>query len=94
MPLQRRLPKRGFHNHSRVEYEIVSLARIARFPEGTVVDPEMLRRERIVRTGSPIKILSDGDLNAKLVVKAHAASGKARAKIEAAGGTLEILSRA
>lgn len=94
MPLQRRLPKRGFRNHSRVEFEIVSLGRLGRFPEGTVVDPELLRRERIVRGTGPIKILSDGEPGTKLTVKAHGASRKAREKIEAAGGTLEVLTRA
>ena len=94
MPLQRRLPKHGFRNPSRTEFQIVSLDRLGRFPAGTVVDPELLRRERVVRGPGPVKILSDGELKAALTIKAHGASQKARAKIEAAGGTLEVLPRA
>jgi large subunit ribosomal protein L15 len=90
MPLARRLPKRGFRNHSRVVYEIVSLDRLQRFAEQAIVDEEVLRRERLVRGRGPIKILSDGEIGKALTVKVSAVSAKAREKIVAAGGTVEL----
>ena len=90
MPLARRLPKRGFHNALRVRYEVVSLARLERFAAGTVIDEETLRRERIVKGRGPIKILSDGEIAKALTIKVAAVSGKAREKIVAAGGTIEV----
>jgi large subunit ribosomal protein L15 len=89
MPLARRLPKRGFHNPRRVSYEVVSLERLGRFAAGAVVDEERLRSERIVKGRGPIKILSDGELANALTIKVTAVSAKARAKIIAAGGTVE-----
>ncbi len=93
LPLIRRMArKRGFTNPFRVEYTTVSLARLARFTAGTEVTPELLHQSRIVRTlRQPIKILSDGELAAALVVKAHAFSAKARQAIEAAGGRVEVI---
>jgi len=88
MPLARRLPKRGFHNHSRTDYIVVSLDRLARFDANTVIDEETLRRERIVKGQGPVKILSDGEVGKPLTVKV-AVSAKAREKIVAAGGTVE-----
>jgi large subunit ribosomal protein L15 len=90
MPLARRLPKRGFHNPSRTTYEIVSLARLARFPADAVVDEEALRRERVVKGRGPIKILSDGEVGRPLTIRVAAVSAKAREKIVAAGGTVEV----
>lgn len=90
MPLARRLPKRGFRNPTRVAYQVVSLARLDRFSANAVVDQDALRRERVVRGRGPIKILSDGDLGKPLVVKVAAVSAKAREKIVAAGGTVEV----
>lgn len=90
MPLARRLPKRGFRNPSRVSYEIVSLDRLDRFPANSVVDEDTLRRERVVRGRGPIKVLSDGALGKPLTVKVAAVSAKAREKIVAAGGTVEV----
>ncbi len=95
MPLQRRLPKRGFRNPSRVTYQVVSLARLeALFSAGATVDSESLRQARIVRGGRPIKILSDGEITKALTVKVEAISAKAREKLLAAGGTIEGLPRA
>jgi len=88
MPLARRLPKRGFHNHSRKDYIVVSLDRLARFDANAVIDEETLRRERIVKGQGPVKILSDGEVGKPLTVKV-AVSAKAREKIVAAGGTVE-----
>ena len=88
MPLARRLPKRGFTNHSRTTYLVVSLDRLARFEANTVIDEETLRRERLVKGHGPVKILSDGEVAKPLTVKV-ATSAKAREKIVAAGGTVE-----
>jgi large subunit ribosomal protein L15 len=90
MPLARRLPKRGFHNPTRTVYQIVALGRLERFPAGAVVDEEILRRERMVRGHGPIKILSDGEIAKALTVKVAAVSAKAREKIVAAGGSVEV----
>lgn len=92
MPLVRRIPKRGFKNISRVTYVPVNLAALERFDEGAEVTVESLREMGLARgTEKRIKILGNGDLSRKLTVKAHAFSGTAREKIEAAGGACEIL---
>ena len=93
MPLHRRVPKRGFHNPFRVEYEVVNLDLLAaKFDDGAVVTPELLRERGLVAGGSsPIKILARGDIGKKLTVRAHKFSGKAAEKIAAAGGATEQL---
>lgn len=94
LPLARRLPKRGFKNFDfRVDYTVVNLGRIAeRFESGAVVDPVSLVATGLVtKTRMKIKVLGTGDLNLKLTVKAHAISASAKQKIEAAGGTVEVL---
>lgn len=94
MPLQRRVPKlKGFTNVNRVEYEVVNVASLAaRFEAGDQVTPEGLHARGMVRKGRPVKVLGQGDLDRALAVRAHAFSGSARAKIEQAGGTVEIVS--
>ena len=91
MPLQRRLPKRGFRPVSRVEYAIVNLGQLAAFPAGSAVGPAELTARRIVRKGRPIKCLADGTLSHALTIRLHAFSEKARERITAAGGTVEVL---
>ncbi len=95
MPLHRRVPKRGFHNPFRVEYEVVNLDTLeARFDAGAEVSPERLRAAGIVRDRRrPVKILGRGELTKPLVVKAHKFSETAAARIQAAGGTAEVLAR-
>jgi large subunit ribosomal protein L15 len=94
MPLQRRLPKRGFHNPFREEYSIVNLGQLdAGFEAGAVVDAEVLRARGMVRKGRRIKVLADGMLTKSLTVKAHKFSAAAKQKLEAAGGTTEVISR-
>jgi large subunit ribosomal protein L15 len=92
MPIQRRLPKRGFKNPVRTEYEIVNLADIAGLEE-TEITPEVLHQHRLIDLGKgrPVKILADGELERKVSVSAHKVSAAARTKIEAAGGTVELL---
>ena len=91
-PMVRRLPhRRGFRNPFRVEYVPISLNDLARV-EGDQVTPESLRDAGVIRSiKKPIKILADGDLGGALTVKVHRVSASARAKIEAAGGTVEEL---
>jgi large subunit ribosomal protein L15 len=93
MPLVRRIPKRGFHNPTRSEAEIVNVGALAAFGDGAVVEPEALARRGLIRgSGVPVKVLGNGDAPRNLVVRAHGVSAAARAKIEAAGGKVEILS--
>ena len=92
MPLQRRLPKRGFHNPFRVEMTVINLQQLEAFPSGSEVTPEVLAEKGLVRgKGAKIKILGTGGLSKSLRVKAHGSSAKAKEKIEACGGTLELL---
>ncbi len=89
MPLLRRVPKRGFTNIFRTEYEIVNLSGLADF-EGEVT-PELLAKKGRVRAGRLVKILGQGEVDRKLAVSAHKFSAAARRKIEAAGGSCEVL---
>ncbi len=91
MPLQRRLPKRGFRNPFRTEYEIVNLASLGRFAAGSVVDPAALAQAGLVRKRGRVKVLGKGTLEHPLTVKAHAFSESAKAAIEAKGGTAEVV---
>ena len=92
MPLHRRVPKRGFHNPFRVEYEVVNLDALAeRFEAGTDITPEMLRESGLVGKKGQIKVLARGDIAKALTVHAHKFSGKAAEKIAAAGGATEQL---
>jgi len=90
MPLQRRLPKRGFKNPDRVAYQVVQVGRLGQVPAGATVDRAWLRGAGIVRRPGPIKLLAGGDLKAALTVKVDAASEAAKKAVEAAGGTVEL----
>src|SRR3954453_91258 len=82
MPLHRRVPKRGFHNPFRVEYEIVNLDTLGElFEAGTVVTPELLREHGLVSGSAQLKVLARGDLAKALTVRAHKFSGRAAEKI-------------
>jgi large subunit ribosomal protein L15 len=92
MPLHRRLPKRGFHNPFRVEYEVVNVDTLVdRFDAGAVITPESLVEAGLVTGNSPIKVLARGDVSKALTIRAHKFSGKAAEKIAAAGGQAEAL---
>ena len=93
MPLQRRLPKRGFNNIFRKEIVAVNVADLnARFEDGAVVDVESLMQAGLVKNSfDGIKILGNGELTKKLTVKADAFSETAKQKIEAAGGNAEVI---
>ncbi len=92
MPLQRRLPKRGFTPLTRKEYVLVNLRDLELFDAGSVVDLETLGKAGLIaQIKDGVKILGDGDLTKALTVKAHKFSNAAKAKIEAAGGQVEVL---
>jgi large subunit ribosomal protein L15 len=94
MPLHRRVPKRGFHNPFRVEYAVVNLDTLTRvFDAGSEVTPDLLRERGLVHGAhAQVKVLGRGELDKKLVVRAHKFSGSAAEKIAAAGGTAEVIS--
>jgi len=93
MPLHRRVPKRGFHNPFRVEYEVINLDTLgARFDAGTVVTLDLLVEHRLVSGANKLlKVLGRGEVGKALTVRAHKFSGKAAEKIAAAGGATEQL---
>ncbi len=92
MPLHRRVPKRGFHNLFREEFNVVNLDTLSeRFESGTDVTPELLQERGLVSRAGRVKVLGRGDVTKALTVRAHKFSGKAAEKIAAAGGTTEVL---
>ena len=91
MPLIRRIPKlKGFKNPNRVEFAPVNVEILAKYFDEDVT-PEALYRHGLAHKGAKIKVLARGELDKKLTVKAHAFSKAAKEKIEAAGGTAEVL---
>jgi len=90
MPIQRRLPKRGFKNPGRVEYQVVKVGRLAAAPANAVVDQTWLRAARIVRRRGPIKLLAGGEIKVPLTIQVDATSESARKAIEAAGGKIQL----
>ena len=90
MPLHRRLPKRGFTNIFRQEYNIVNLEKLAALGQSTI-NPDVLRKAGIISTKRPVKILGDGDLTTAITVQAHKFSKSAQEKITKAGGKFEVL---
>jgi len=90
MPLHRRLPKRGFTNIFREEYDVVNLGRLATLGE-TEITPETLKKAGVVNGKSRVKILGTGELTAAIAVHAHKFSKSAQEKITNAGGKFEVL---
>jgi large subunit ribosomal protein L15 len=90
MPLHRRVPKRGFTNIFREEYNIVNLEKLADLGESTI-DPDVLRKAGVISTKRKLKILGDGELKAAITVHAHKFSKSAQEKITKAGGKFEVL---
>lgn len=91
MPLQRRVPKFGFKNVNRIEYKAINVSVLQLLAESynlEIIDKECLIRANLVSKNDLVKVLGDGELTAKLEVKANAFSAKAIAVIEAAGGTV------
>jgi len=90
MPLHRRMPKRGFTNVFRKEYNIVNLEKLAALG-ATTITPEVLRQAGVIKSEHPLKILGDGELPVALTVQAHKFSKSAQEKITKAGGKFEVL---
>jgi large subunit ribosomal protein L15 len=92
MPLQRRLPVRGFTNIFRKQYAIVNLGALNRFADGTVVTPKLLKSVGIIKKiKDGVKILGDGEIEKSLTVKAHRFSKSALSKIKDAGGEAVVI---
>lgn len=92
MPLQRRIPKRGFTNIFGKEYAIINVKDLNCFENGTEVTPELLKEAGLVKSFKDgIKILGDGDLEKKLTIKVHKISKQAEEKVTAQGGKVEVI---
>jgi large subunit ribosomal protein L15 len=94
MPLHRRMPKRGFTNIFRKEFNIVSLERLAELGEELLaapITPDVLRKAGVIKAKHPVKILGDGELTVAITVHAHKFSKTAEEKITKAGGKVEVL---
>ena len=94
MPLQRRLPKRGFTNIFKKRFALVNLKDLARFEAGSVIDAEGLAAAGLIKKPTEkVKLLGEGSVDKPLTLKVHGVSSKARAAVEAAGGSVEVMEK-
>ena len=96
MPIQRRIPKRGFrrlqkNEAARERFAEINLGRLTSFKEGETIDPAVLVDRGLIRTGQRVKILGGGELTSRFILRAHAFSGSARERITALGGSAEVV---
>ena len=94
MPIQRRIPKRGFKNHDRTEYKVFNLGQVEELSAKygiTDFSMDVLFMNGLINRTDKVKILANGEIKSKIIFKVNAASAKAKTAIEAAGGSLEIL---
>lgn len=92
MPLQRRIPKRGFNNIFRKEYAVLNIKDLNCFEDGTIVTLDLLKEAGLVnKVGAGVKLLGDGELDKKLTVQVHKCSQQAESKIVARGGKFEVI---
>ena len=91
MPLQRRLPKRGFRSPFKKVFSIIHIRDLNRFPKDTVVDPELLFQSGLREKDKSVKLLSDGELQHPLTIRVHQVSQSALKKVEAASGRVEVI---
>ena len=91
MPLQRRVPKRGFNNIFAEEWLAINVSALEVFEDGTTVDAAVLAEKGIIKKNLPVKVLGNGKLTKKLTVKLNAYSASAAEKINAAGGKAEVI---
>jgi large subunit ribosomal protein L15 len=89
MPLQRRLPKKGFHNPFKIHYNVLNIKDLSILDSSATITPELLREKGIVRRQGPVKLLSEGEAAAAYIIKLDKVSRAAALKIQAAGGTVE-----
>ena len=91
MPLQRRLPKRGFRSPFKKHFAIIHVGDLNRFPKDTVVEPDLLLQSGLIKREEPVKLLSDGVLQHPLIIRVHQASKAALKKVESASGRVEVI---
>jgi large subunit ribosomal protein L15 len=92
MPLQRRIPKRGFTNIFRVPFQVINLGDLDRFDANAAVDVDKLLESGLIRhLNKPVKLLADGEINKALKITVHACSKKAKEAIEKAGGQVTLI---
>ncbi|MGA1874401.1 MAG: 50S ribosomal protein L15 [bacterium] len=92
MPLQRRLPKRGFLNVFKKEYAVVNVSSLEKFDAGAIITPkELIKMGLVKKVGDGVKVLGNGDLSKAFTVKAHKFSESAAEKIRSAGGEVEVI---
>ena len=92
MPLQRRLPKRGFKNIFKKRYALIHVGDLKRFEKDSVIDPEILKRTGLIKKiYDGVKLLSNGEISHPLTIRVHKCSQKALQKIEALGGKIEVI---
>jgi large subunit ribosomal protein L15 len=92
MPLQRRVPKRGFTNIFKKEYQIVNLGSLEKLADEKIINPEVLRAKGLIKKSNlPVKILAEGEISKGLIIQAHAFSKKAEEKLIALGGKAEVI---
>jgi large subunit ribosomal protein L15 len=92
MPLHRRLPKRGFTNIFKEEYNIINIRDLNRFAPNSSLDQETLKEVRLIKSDRDgVKLLGSGEISFPLIIKVHKVSKTAKEKIESAGGTVEII---
>jgi large subunit ribosomal protein L15 len=92
MPLQRRVPKRGFTNIFRKEFQIVNLSDLSRVDAFQVISPQVMKEAGLIKKLKlPVKILGEGEMTRAVTVQANSFSQKAKEKIQAAGGKIEVI---
>jgi len=91
MPLQRRLPKRGFRPPFKKRYSLIHVGDLNHFPKDTVVEPDLLFQSGLAKKGEAIKLLSDGELEHPLTIRTHRVSKAALKKVEDAAGRVEVI---
>ena len=91
MPLQRRLPKRGFRSPFKKHFAIIHVGDLNRFSKDTLVEPNLLLQSGLLKKEEPVKLLADGELQHPLTIRVHQASKAAFKKVEAASGRVEVI---
>jgi len=91
MPLQRRLPKRGFRSPFKKHFAIIHVGDLNRFPKDSVIEPSLLLESGLLKKEGPVKLLSDGELQHPLTIRVHQASKAALKKVESVSGRVEVI---
>jgi large subunit ribosomal protein L15 len=91
MPLQRRLPKRGFRSPFKKHFAIIHVGDLNRFPKDSLVEPSLLLQSGLLKKEEPVKLLSDGELQHPLTIRVHQVSKAALKKVESVSGRVEVI---